>query len=154
MAGNQQLNEESSSVQAHLTIVQGMIQRMAENSRSCKVWCVTLVAAVLVLVARTGNPHHALIAVAPVFLFLTLDTYYLALERAFRVSYNGFVGKLHQRRLALTDLYDIRPGGSVPRHFLASLRSFSIWLFYLLVAVTVVLAWLLMFLTDSPPVSG
>ncbi len=154
MAGNQPLNEESSAVQAHLTIMQGVIQRMADNSRSGKVWCVTLVAAVLVLVARTGNPHHALIAVAPVILFLTLDTYYLALERAFRVSYNDFVGKLHQRRLALTDLYDVRPSGSVPRHFLASFRSFSIWPFYLLVAVTVILAWLLMFLTASPPVSG
>ena len=144
------MNEESSAVQAHLTIMQGVIQRMAENSRSGKVWCVTLVAAVLVLVARTGNPHHALIAVAPVILFLTLDTYYLALERAFRVSYNSFVSKLHQRTLALTDLYDVRPSGSVPRHFLAGLRSFSIWPFYLLVAVTVILAWLLMFLTDSP----
>ena len=28
---------------------------MAENSRSCKVWCVTLVSALLALVARTGS---------------------------------------------------------------------------------------------------
>ena len=53
------LNEDPSSVQAHLTIMQSVIQRMAENSRSCKVWCVTLVAATLVLVARTGEPPHA-----------------------------------------------------------------------------------------------
>ena len=56
---------------------------MAENSRSCKVWCVTLVAAVLVLVARTNDPQHALIALIPTLLFLVLDSYYLALERAF-----------------------------------------------------------------------
>ena len=48
---------ESSAVQKHLEIMQGVIQRMAENSRSCKVWCVTLVAATLVLVARTGSRH-------------------------------------------------------------------------------------------------
>ena len=30
------LNEDPSSVQAHLTIMQSVIQRMAENSRSCK----------------------------------------------------------------------------------------------------------------------
>ena len=56
MTENRSLNEDPSSVQAHLTIMQGVIQRMAENSRSCKVWCVTLVAATLVLVARTGEP--------------------------------------------------------------------------------------------------
>ena len=62
MTETRSLNEDPSSVQAHLTIMQGVIQRMAENSRSCKVWCVTLVAATLVLVARTGEPQHALIA--------------------------------------------------------------------------------------------
>ena len=75
------LNEESSSVQTHLTIMQGVINRMAENSRSCKVWCVTLVAATLVLVARTGEPQHALIALVPTLLFLFLDSYYLALNQ-------------------------------------------------------------------------
>ena len=49
MANTGNLDVESSAVQAHLTIMQGVIQRMAENSRSCKVWCVTLVAATLVL---------------------------------------------------------------------------------------------------------
>ena len=83
MAENQPLNENSSAVQTHLTMMQGVITRMAENSRSCKVWCVTLVAAVLVLVARTGEPQHALIALVPTLLFLFLDSYYLALERAF-----------------------------------------------------------------------
>ena len=55
MVEGRPLNEESSAVQSHLTIMQGVINRMAENSRSCKVWCVTLVAATLVLVARTGS---------------------------------------------------------------------------------------------------
>ena len=42
MANNSNLNAESSAVQKHLEIMQGVIQRMGENSRSCKVWCVTL----------------------------------------------------------------------------------------------------------------
>ena len=53
--------KETFAVQKHLEIMQGVIQRMAENSRSCKVWCITLVSAVLILVARTGEPNHALI---------------------------------------------------------------------------------------------
>lgn len=141
MSDKRTLNEESSAVQTHLEIVQGVISRMAGNSRSCKVWCVTLVAAVLVLVARTGEPQHALIAVVPTALFLILDTYYLALERAFIGSYNGFVKKLHDGSLAVTDIYKIAPTGSIPKLFFDCLRSFSIWPFYPVVLATILLAW-------------
>ncbi len=61
MTGNRSLKEDPSSVQVYLTIMQGVILRMAENSRSCKVWCITLVTATLVLVAPTGQAQDALI---------------------------------------------------------------------------------------------
>ncbi len=61
MASHGKLGVESLAVQKHVEVIQAVITRMAENSRSCKVWCVTLVAASLVLVARTGEPRHALI---------------------------------------------------------------------------------------------
>ena len=64
------LNEDSPAVRTHLEMMQGVINRMAENSHSCKFWCVTLVAATLVLVARTWEPMHALIALVPTGLFL------------------------------------------------------------------------------------
>ena len=143
------INAESSAVQAHLAILQGIIQRMAENSRSCKVWCITLVSAILVLVARTGEPRHALLALAPVMLFLLLDAYYLALERAFRKSYDAFVAKLHSGDLAETDLYAVKPVGMGIRLVLACLRSFSVWLFYAVLTVTIALAWLLVLSSDS-----
>ena len=143
------INTESSAVQAHLTILQGIIQRMAENSRSCKVWCVTLVSAILVLVARTGEPRHALLALAPVALFLLLDAYYLALERAFRKSYEAFVAKLHSGDLAEADLYAVKPVGMGVRLVGACLRSSSVYLFYPALIVTIVLAWLLVLPSDS-----
>ena len=143
MTAPSQLNHESSAVQKHLEIMQGVITRMAENSRACKVWCVTLVAATLVLVARTGEPQHALIALVPTLLFLFLDSYYLALERAFRNSYNGFVNKLRQGELSLGDVYAVKPVGMGMRLVVQCLGSVSIWLFYPLVAVTIMLAWLL-----------
>ena len=130
MVDNSDLTAESSAVQTHLTIMQGVITRMAEHSRSCKVWCVTLVSAVLVLVAPTEKPEYTLIALVPASLFLVLDTYYLAHERAFRTSYSMFVAQLHGGNLTPADLYKIAPIGSVPKHFLASLKSFSIWPFY------------------------
>jgi hypothetical protein len=36
MTGNRSLKEDPSSVQVYLTIMQGVILRMAENSRSCQ----------------------------------------------------------------------------------------------------------------------
>ncbi len=142
-------NADSSSVQAHLTIMQGVVQRMAENSRACKVWCVTLVSAILVLVARTGEPRHALLALAPVALFWLLDAYYLALERALRKSYEAFVSKLHAGNLATADLYRVKPTKMSARLFAACIRSFSVWLFYVVLLVTIVLAWLLVLPSDS-----
>ena len=142
MSEKQQLNENSSAVQSHIEVMQGVVNRMAENSRSCKVWCVTLVAAVLVLVARTGEPKHALIALVPIFLFLFLDSYYLALERAFIASQNAFVGKLHKGELKTTDVYKVAPIGMGWRLVLQCLfGSVSILPFYVLVAVTVLVAW-------------
>lgn len=122
--------EDSPAVQAHLKITQSVIQRMASNSSSCKAWCITLVSAILVIVADKGKPSYALIAGVPTLLFLVLDTYYLALERCFRQSYNKFIEKLHVGRIVAADLYAVTPTGSVVRTFFASLGSFSIWPFY------------------------
>ena len=150
MAENQPLNEDSSAIQAHLTMMQGVINRMAENSRSCKVWCVTLVAAVLVLVARTGEPQHALIAMVPTLLFLFLDSYYLALERSFIKAQNAFVKKLHQGELESSDVYRVAPTGMGLLLVGRCLGSVSIWLFYPLVVVMVVLAWQLILPSGTP----
>ena len=141
MCDKRTLNEESSAVQAHFEIVQGVIQRMAENSRACKVWCVTLVAATLVLVARTGEPQHALIALVPTALFLVLDSYYLALERAFRCSYTTYVNKLHQGELSSWEVYTVEPTGMGMSLVGRCLGSASIWLFYPLATATILLAW-------------
>lgn len=130
-------NEESAAVQAHLTIIQSVIQRMASNSASCKAWCITLVAAVLVIVADKGKPNYALIAVIPTVLFLVLDTYYLALEKCFRQSYDSFIAKLHAGGITPADLYYVRPTGSLPRTFWECLRSFSVWPFYLTLGVMI-----------------
>ena len=143
MSENSRLDANCPAVQTHIEVMQGVIARMGVNSRSCKVWCVTLVAAVLVLVARTGEPKHALIALAPTVLFYLLDAYYLGLERGFRKSYKIFVDKVHQGQVCVTDLYAVSASGSEVRRFLwAMFRSFSVLPFYLVIAVTVLVAWL------------
>lgn len=63
------IQPDSPSIQTHLGIMQGIIQRMASNSSNCKAWCVTLVAAVLVIVADKGKPEFAWIALLPTVIF-------------------------------------------------------------------------------------
>ena len=139
---NQGVDAQRLDIHMHLEIMQGVISRMADNSRSCKVWCVTLVAATLVLVARTGEADHALIAVAPAALLYLLDAYYLMLERRFRNSYDGFVDKVHSGQVAISNLYKVTALGSKVRTMLwAMFQSFSVLPFYSTVIVTILLAW-------------
>ena len=144
MASQPEYNANSEAVRTHLTILQDVIRRMAGNSASCKNWCIVLVAAILVLVARTATPNYALLALLPTLLFLFLDAYYLALEQVFRNSYNAFVRKLHcDGAVGLSDLYVVRPSGPVNRQMLVSLRSTSVWPFYLALVAAILLVWLL-----------
>jgi len=123
--------DDSSSVQVHLGILQGVITRMATNSSQCKAWCITVVSAILVIIADKGKPEYALIALLPIFLFTFLDLYYLALERGFRGSYVGFINKLHKQEVNLTDLYEVKVVGTMYKLQLCSFFSFSILGFYL-----------------------
>lgn len=125
------LDETSPSVQAHLQIMQSVVGRMAANCSSCKTWCITLVSAILVVVADNAKAEYSYIALFPALLFCALDIYYLALEKAFRNSYNSFVSKLHSYGVSPQDLYIIQPSGKVLINLLQAARSFSVWGFYI-----------------------
>lgn len=134
-----EIDGESPTIQTHLGVLQNVIQRMASNSSSCKAWCVTLVSAVLVIVADKGNPEYAWIAMLPTIVFSALDAYYLALEKAFRNSYNNFISKLHKKSLTEKDLYSVAPKGNMSHLQLESFKSFSVWGFYLSLAALIVI---------------
>ena len=131
----------SGAVTSHLSIVQGTISRMAGNSTSCKIQCVVLVTGIIVLTAQSDVAAYALLGMVPTVLFLLLDTYYLALERGFRRSYDSFVTKVHSGEVNLSDLYVVRPACSVSKQMLVSLRSPAVWPFYLMLVIAVVLVW-------------
>jgi len=140
-----ELSEASPSVQTHLGILQGVIVRMASNSTSCKAWCITVVSAVLVIVADKGKPDFALIAFIPNFLFMALDAYYLSMEKGFRNSYNSFVKKIHEASLTAEDLYSVKPEGKTITLQIEAIKSFSVWGFYLVVALLIALSrWLVL----------
>lgn len=125
------INPESASIQTHLSIIQNVIQRMASNSSSCKTWCVTLVSAILVIIADKGNPSYAWITIIPILIFFSLDAYYLSLEKGFRNSYNKFIRKAHENSLTENDLYSVAPEGDMKDLMKKSITSFSVGGFYL-----------------------
>lgn len=133
-----EIDGESPSIQTHLGILQNVIQRMASNSSSCKAWCVTLVSAILVIVADKGKPDYAWIAMLPTIVFVALDAYYLATEKAFRNLYNDFISKLHKKALTENDLYSVVPKGNMSHLQFESIKSFSVWGFYISLAVLIV----------------
>jgi hypothetical protein len=120
----------ASAVQSHLEMLQGVIQRMAENSRSCKLWSITALSAVLFLAARTGVPWYTLIALVPLSLFFLLDVYYLSLERRFRGSYECMLEKLRSGTYGLGDVYQIVPVDFSIGILMKCLRSPSVYLYY------------------------
>jgi hypothetical protein len=123
-------DEESPAVQAHADILQGVIGRMATNSTSCKAWCITVVSAILVIVAGKGDPNNALIALIPTVLFFVLDAYYLSLEREFIRSYNSFVERVHLGSLKATDFYSVEPPRQLLAKVVGAMVAFATWPFY------------------------
>ncbi len=138
------LNHEDSAVQAHLTILQNVINRMAGNSAACKTWCVTMVSAIFVVAADKGNPALVPIALGPIIILGGLDAYYLGLERAFRATYNKFIKKLHTGTASPEDLFSVIPNGKLLAHFASSLASWAVWPVYTMMAAgTGLLFWIL-----------
>lgn len=132
--------ENAQAVQTHLGILQGAIERMASNSASTKAWSITLVSAILVIVADKNQSSFAWLALIPTLLFFSLDIYYLALEKGFRKSYQNFVGKLHRGTLQEDDFFSVTPSGTFPNHLLKAAGSFSVWPFYLTLVIMIYLA--------------
>lgn len=137
-----EVTPDSNSVQSYLNILQGIITRMATNSANCKTWCVSLVSAILVVIADKNKPNYAWIALIPIVLFFLLDSYYLGQERSFREIYNNFVKELHSGEVATDKLFVLKPpkGMNVVNLLFSSSLSFSVYPFYLTLVLTVIIA--------------
>lgn len=72
----------------HLEFIQGVINRMGQNSFLIKGWTITLVSALFALAAKDANQKFVIIAYFPVVVFWLLDGYYLYQERLYRKLYD------------------------------------------------------------------
>lgn len=61
---------------------------MSGNLFLLKGWTISLIAALFALAAKDSSPSFAALAYFPLFVFWTLDGYFLSQERCFRALYN------------------------------------------------------------------
>ena len=90
----------------HLEFVQAAINRMASNLFILKGWSITLIAALFALSAKDSNKFYILIAYFPLFIFWSLDGYFLSQERKFRALYD-YVRMLNEKKIDFS--MDTRP---------------------------------------------
>jgi hypothetical protein len=61
----------------HLKMIQGIINRLSQNSFLLKGWGVILISALFAFISRGGNPGGFLLALIPVLIFWGLDGFFL-----------------------------------------------------------------------------
>jgi hypothetical protein len=93
----------------HLTTLQNIITRMANNSFAVRNWAITFVAGGVALLVQSGQRKAALLLLPAVLLFTWLDAYYVYAERQFRQQYDAAVGRAQGKAVESADLYLVQP---------------------------------------------
>jgi hypothetical protein len=117
------------AVTTHISLLQGIINRLANNASSCKTWCLALVGALLSLAGATHTPAIATFALLPVVIFGFVDTMYLAQEKAYRDLYDDVVAKVRDGSYELANAFDAKAKRTL-NHVGWALASWSIWPIY------------------------
>ncbi|MFT2623734.1 hypothetical protein [Helicobacter pylori] len=115
-----------------LKILQGVINRMAQNSLECKKWTLVLAVGVLSLKIEAISNSYGLCVLGVLLLyFWFLDAYYLTQERSFRKQYQWLI----ENRLKTDErLFEVLPAHQTCRYvqFLCSMFSFSLFPYWAL----------------------
>ncbi|QQW72524.1 hypothetical protein HG581_06845 [Helicobacter pylori] len=115
-----------------LKILQGVINRMAQNSLECKKWTLALVVGALSLKIEAISNSYGLCVLGVLLLcFWFLDAYYLMQERLFREQYQWLV----KNRLKTDErLFEVFPAHQTYRCvlYLCAMFSFSLFPYWVL----------------------
>jgi hypothetical protein len=114
---------------AHINLIEGIINRLANNSASCKTWCLTLVSALLSFAGSAHNAAVMMVALIPIVALGFLDARYLTQEKGYRGLYTEIVGKLRDGSYKLAS--DAFKAEAPTAKVSCALRSWSIWPMYL-----------------------
>lgn len=130
-------------VEKSLDYIQSIITRMANNSFKLKTWTVTLTSGITIFLSLKAFPPILILTLLiPVLFFGALDAYYLTLERRYRELYGQAVNK--DGLYKPYDLNAAKPEIKAKRKFLSSLRSPSVWAFYVPIILVVLIYWFIL----------
>ena len=118
----------------HLDMIQDTIKRMANNSFLLKGWTVTLVAALIALLAKEGDFKYLIIAFFPIVMFWSLDGYFLRQERLFRKLFDSIRVK-NENEIDFS--MDTRPYSKSVQNWIKTCFSVTLRTFYIGVAITI-----------------
>ena len=77
----------------HLLMIQQVINRMGNNSFLLKGWAVGVMIAIFTFAGNSGPSKCVIVTLIPIISFWFLDTYYLVLEKKFRLLYDDVRNK-------------------------------------------------------------
>lgn len=129
---DKKLDLNSPTVHAYLSLLQGAVNAMRNNSAICKTLCITLVAAVGAIGATAQKPKVLLISIIPILICGLLDIFYLSLEKAYRQKYNEAVEQAKASQISDSAIFNMTP----PREYisckfcLTAFKSWSVWPVY------------------------
>ena len=109
--------------ETHLTMIQGIINRLSQNSFLLKGWSVVLVSALLAIAANSSKDDLIFVAFLPAVAFWGLDGYFLWQERLFRALYDHARGLDEAHVDYGLNTKEFRPGSTFWREFRGHRRS-------------------------------
>lgn len=115
-------------------MVQGVVNRLAQNSFYHKGWSVILVSAMFALAANDARLQFVLVAYFPAIVFWCLDGYFLGVERRFRDLYN----EMRKRSEDDVDFsMEIKPLGHLD--WACAMISKTVWPFHAVIISSIII---------------
>ena len=127
----------ATKLEAHIGIIQGVVNRLAQSSFLLKGWSVVLVSALLAFAAGSSERLVLLIAFLPALAFWGLDGYFLWQERLFRALYDH-VRTQDEEQLDYGLKTDSLPNLTPYHTWRSAVFSRTLWLFHGAVIVTII----------------
>lgn len=126
----------------YIDILQSCISRMANNSEKCKIWCITIVAALITLSFNGEQGGCRYLIFIPIASLWFLDAFYLCLEREFRSISNKYL-EMYDGKNIPDSTYKIDPSGFAKCRWykiFKQARSISIFPFYGFLTIALLVA--------------
>lgn len=135
---NNSVNVDGDDRRQYLSFIQGVIDRLANNSAGLKQWLAGILALLIAWAAKGSDECILISGLLVTVAFWAMDAQYLRIERAYRSLYQKAIsGK--------TELYDLDwlPYGKGMRKYLHALFSWSTAYYPMLIAAMAIIYWIM-----------